>query len=125
MLIKKILIVDDSSTSRLIIRRCFEIAGFRDAEFAFAGDGLEALRLLDESAIDLIVTDLNMPKCNGLSLIEEMRSRGLREQTKVIVVSSVSEAAQGEVGGGILGVIKKPVSPGKIAALMGGNGCVE
>ncbi len=120
-----ILIVDDSPTSRLIIKRCFEIAGFPDAEYLFAGDGLEALQIIDEREIDVLVTDLNMPKCGGLQLLDEIAKRGSRANLKVIVVSSIAEAIVSGDRPFQVGIVKKPISPQKIVAVLGGELCIN
>ncbi len=123
MRIEKILIVDDSSTSRMIIKRCFEIAGFSEAEYRFAGDGAEALELLAESPFDLLVTDLNMPKCDGMRLLKEIENTFSRGAMKIVVVSGIACNIDRDSGGNILGVVNKPLSPAKVAAVMGGNSC--
>ncbi|HMA99611.1 MAG TPA: response regulator [Spirochaetota bacterium] len=110
---KKILIVDDSETSQMIIKRCFEMAGFDEAEFASAGDGLQALNFLEYNPVDLIVSDLNMPKMGGADLLKKLT---LKENTKnipvVIITSLQGERVREELGDmDIKGVIRKPVSP--------------
>lgn len=72
----KILVVDDSRAMRLIIVRQLCQAGFEDAEFLEAGDGVEALRVLEKSSVDLILCDWNMPEMNGLELLRELRAAG-------------------------------------------------
>jgi CheY-like chemotaxis protein len=118
-----ILIVDDSPTSRFIIKRCFEIAGFPDASYLFAGDGVEALQILDEHEVDVLVTDLNMPKCGGADLLDRIIKAGRCGNMKVVVVSSVAEAVPNGSRQLVSGIIKKPVSPQKIAAVLGGESC--
>ena len=51
----KIIIVDDSATARMIVRRCLEIAGLSDAEFIEAENGKEALALLKEHKVDFVI----------------------------------------------------------------------
>lgn len=72
----KILVVDDSRAMRLIIVRQLRQAGLEDAEFLEAGDGVEALRMLDKSVVDLVLSDWNMPEMNGLELLRELRGAG-------------------------------------------------
>ena len=122
MLYKKILLVDDSATSRMIIKRCFTIAGFQDSDFFEAEDGLDALTFFEENnTVDLIVTDLNMPKMDGNNLIKKLR---INEETKnipIVIISSMgdefNEKQLNELN--IVGIIKKPISPSKIIEIIG------
>ena len=122
MLYKKILLVDDSATSRMIIKRCFTIAGFQNSDFFEAEDGLDALTFFEENnTVDLIVTDLNMPKMDGNNLIKKLR---INEETKnipIVIISSMGdefdEKQLNELN--IVGIIKKPISPSKIIEIMG------
>ncbi len=70
----KIIIVDDSTTARMIVRRCLEIAGFSDAEFIEAENGKEALALLKEHKVDFVISDLNMPVMDGEMLLKWMKA---------------------------------------------------
>jgi two-component system chemotaxis response regulator CheY len=119
--IESVLIVDDSPTSRMIIKRCFEIAGYGEPEYLFASDGMEALQILDDRAVDLLVTDLNMPNCGGIALLQKVRHNALNTEMRIILVSSFADIADYKNGSDILGVINKPVSPQKIREVMGGN----
>lgn len=67
---KTVLIVDDFQTTRKVIINALSKFGFRTLE---AGDGAEALALLDGRAVDLLITDFNMPKMDGAELILQMR----------------------------------------------------
>ena len=60
--INTFLIVDDSSTARMIIKQCIEIAGFRDRAFIEARNGEEAWQIVQHVRVDMIITDLNMPE---------------------------------------------------------------
>ena len=82
---KNILIVDDSTTARMFIKRCLEMGGFEEAEFFEASNGVEALQHLNLKKIDLILTDLNMPKIDGEQMIDIVKVYDL--QFKVIVAS--------------------------------------
>lgn len=67
----KVLIVDDSSTMRRIIKNAFQKLGHTD--LVEAEDGLDALKKLSECKIDFLVTDWNMPNLNGLELVIKTR----------------------------------------------------
>ena len=81
--IQKILIVDDSSTSRMIVRRCYEIAGLRKSKFFEVEDALKAISFLNETAVDLILTDLKMPKMDGSIFIKKRKTTLLKQPAAV------------------------------------------
>lgn len=114
---KKILIVDDSSTARMIIARCFTIAGLNTASYVEAENGIEAVARLDaDESIDLVVTDLNMPKMDGSNLIKKLRADAKYAKLPIIVISSVADSS-GENAALvplIQRVIQKPISPVKV-----------
>ncbi len=118
---RRILIVDDSSTSRMITRRCFEIAASDSLTFHEACDGAQALSMLHEHEVDLIVTDINMPKMDGMTFVWKVKMNPRLESTPILVLSSMkNERMQsGLVGLGIAGFIQKPISPAKLADLVG------
>lgn len=117
---KRILVIDDSATSRMIIKRCFEIAGLRDSEYIEVEDGLKAIRYFEEGSVDLIVTDLKMPKMDGGTLIQKLRSTKDVASVPILVISSMGgDAVDKELLEiGAQAVIRKPVSPEKIMSAL-------
>ncbi len=87
---KKILIVDDSATSRLIMRRCLEICGLDTAEFTEASNGREALSILKDAPVDMVFTDLNMPEMDGEQLLKRMKSSPKLFDIPVVIISSTA-----------------------------------
>ena len=123
MALGEILIVDDSSTSRMIIQRCIEMAGIESAGYRFAENGLDALASLKaKGGVSVIVTDINMPKMDGQTFLRILKSDSRTSEIPVIVVSSVAAEEEGASvpAPGALAVVKKPVSPAKMAAAFGG-----
>lgn len=112
-----IIVADDSLTARMIIRRCLEIAGLSDAKFLDARDGTEALDLARNNKIDLLVTDLNMPKMDGLSLLKHIKASPKLSYLPVLVISSLTNPAKTEelFGLGASAILGKPVSPIEVA----------
>ncbi len=120
---KSVLLVDDSATSRMIIQRCFEMAGIQVGGFICAENGLDALALLKcNSGIDLVVTDINLPKMDGRMFTRIVKSDPLYAKLSLIVVSSIADGdAEAELRSlGAAAVVKKPVSPAKISEALGG-----
>ena len=117
-----ILIVDDSSTSRMIIQRCLEMSGLKVGAYSYAENGLEGMkRIKGESAVDLVITDINMPKMDGQTFARLMKESDATRNIPIIVVSSIAtDAAEAELMAlGVQAVIRKPVSPAKILLALG------
>ncbi|MBW1721799.1 MAG: response regulator [Deltaproteobacteria bacterium] len=114
---KKVLIVDDSNTARMVIKRCLQIAGLPDAAFFEAGNGREALSLLKKEPVDLVVTDLNMPVMDGETFLRWLKGSPKTHDIPVIMVSSAGNPAKEKevLALGARAVIGKPVSPGELS----------
>jgi CheY-like chemotaxis protein len=69
---RQVLVVDDDPTIRICLTVLLESVGY---DVATAVDGLEALLLINESAPDIIISDLNMPRMSGIDLLFEIRRR--------------------------------------------------
>ena len=83
---KTILIVEDSATTRALIRAVIDELG--EYETVEAGSGFEALKMLPQQEYDLIVTDINMPDINGLELINFVRNNPRYNHLPIIIVST-------------------------------------
>ena len=84
------LVVDDSRTIRMILRRVLEEIGY---EVCDASNGREALQVMDEkkSAVKLVLADWNMPEMNGLDLVKELRRNPDWASLKVVMVTTEAE----------------------------------
>ena len=116
----KIIIVDDSTTARMIVRRCLEIAGFSDAEFIEAENGKEALALLKEHKVDFVISDLNMPVMDGEMLLKWMKASPKLNEIPLVILSSAINDAKDRIllDMGAFAVMSKPISPAKISESM-------
>ena len=105
---KKILVVDDNPTSRIILDRYLESFGCRVQLCSAAGNSLSCLD--DSSDIDLILTDYNMPGLNGRQFVREARTLGHR-QVPIVMLSSHHTANYLEEADDldIQGILRKPV----------------
>lgn len=88
---KRILVVDDSQTTREIEKSILEIENY---QVATAVDGIDGLEHLREGKYHLIVTDINMPRMDGLTFVENLRKVDGYAKTPVIVVSSEDDEAK-------------------------------
>jgi two-component system, NtrC family, nitrogen regulation response regulator NtrX len=82
-----VLIVDDDETDRLLMRTILAEAGH---ELALAANGEEALKLYLRHPIEVVVTDLQMPRGDGIELIEALR--GLDPDASIVAVSGHSKS---------------------------------
>lgn len=85
-----ILIVDDSSMARSIIRRSLEICGLQNIDYQEASDGREALELLKSgTAVDVIFSDLNMPNMGGEQLLKHVKGSPRFHDIPVVIITSL------------------------------------
>jgi two-component system chemotaxis sensor kinase CheA len=90
-----ILVVDDSFTTRTLETSILETNGYR---VHVAMDGLEALTVLRSEKIDLVVSDIQMPRLDGFGLLEEMKRDPRLARIPVVIVSSMENRADQEQG---------------------------
>ena len=111
-----VLIVDDSPAMRSFIRRVLDMSGFDVGSCFEAGDGLEALERLSEQWVDVVLTDINMPRMNGEELLRRMSEDELMKEIPVLVVSTDSTEARIETMAalGAKGYVTKPFHPEKL-----------
>ena len=81
-----ILVVDDEAPVREMIGDALSLAGYKTIA---ASDGLEALNILRTSKVDLIVSDINMPKLDGFHLLESLRLKG--DNTPFVLLTASKE----------------------------------
>jgi two-component system chemotaxis response regulator CheY len=87
-MVQSILIVDDSSIIRAVIKRTLRMAGLDTAQLLEAGNGQIALDILAKQRVDLVLADLNMPVMDGRELTRSIRSRETTRDLPVIVISA-------------------------------------
>lgn len=113
---KKVLIVDDSSLARSVVRAAVMSATGGTVQVLEAEDGAVGLKVLTQQQVDLVVCDLNMPVLDGHALLARVRGLPKHRNTPFIVLSSlVNEAKSAQLkAAGATMVIKKPFSPQQI-----------
>lgn len=110
------LIVDDSAVMRKIVERCLRQAGIELEKVLEAGNGAEALGVLRDNPVDLILCDINMPVMDGLEFVRQV---GTVESAKgVPIVMITSEGSESHVvqslSAGARGYIRKPFTPDQV-----------
>jgi two-component system chemotaxis response regulator CheY len=93
---KNLLVVDDSATARMLIT--LTLKKNSDYRMSEAGDGAEAVDKLGSDSFDLVLTDLKMPKMDGLQLITYIRSKHSRPDLPIIVITTKGEESDRDKG---------------------------
>jgi len=108
---KTVLVVDDSPTMRQMVALTLTNAGFKVVE---AEDGKDAVnKIATGPKMDIVVTDLNMPEMDGISLIKELRKMAAFKFTPILMLTTESAADKKQAGkeAGATGWIVKPFNP--------------
>jgi two-component system chemotaxis response regulator CheY len=83
-----VLIVDDSALIRQVVRKVVKQTGIQPDSFFEAGNGREALDIIAKNRVDLVLSDINMPRMDGLQMLLTLRRMKDKESLPVIVVST-------------------------------------
>jgi len=114
---KRIMAVDDSKTMRDMVAFALCGAGFT---VSLAEDGQKALAALAATKVDLIITDINMPNMDGISLVRNLRADPKHRATPILILTTESDNAKKAEGkaAGATGWLVKPFSPEKLIELV-------
>jgi two-component system chemotaxis response regulator CheY len=107
----QILIVDDSKAMRMIVIRGLRQAGFGDAEFVEAGNGVEALAKIEEEMPDVVLCDWNMPDMTGIELLETLGERGTSVPFGFVTSESTPVMRKRALEAGAMFLLSKPFTP--------------
>lgn len=112
---KTILIVDDSASMRQVVSIALSGAGY---EVLQADDGTSALKLLDGRKIHLIISDVNMPKMDGITLVKEVKKNNAYRFTPIIMLTTEGQEAKKQEGqrAGAKAWVVKPFKPDQMLA---------
>lgn len=113
----KVLAVDDSKTMRDMMTFTLKGAGHDVIE---AEDGAAALEALGSASVDLVITDVNMPRMDGLTLVEKLRGLTHMKSVPILILTTESDEdlrARGRAAGAT-GWIVKPFNPSKLLSIV-------
>lgn len=115
-----ILIVDDSMLTRMAIRRILDMLDLDITKILEAADGKQALRLLEEEDVDLVLADLNMPRMNGIEMVRRMKTEKETAQIPVVVVSTESSTMRIRdlLAEGVRDFLHKPFTPEEFRSIL-------
>ena len=111
-----VLIVDDSTPMRAVIKKVVKASGFNVGQILEASDGREAIELLNSEWLDLVLTDYNMPDMDGLELLEYMQKDETFQSIPVVMITTEGSQQRVEefLEKGATAYIKKPFAPEEI-----------
>ncbi len=106
----KILVVDDFSTMRRIVRNLLVELGFSNPMIQEADDGHNALAMLKANPFDMVVTDWNMPNMTGIDLLRAIRAEAALKGLPVLMVTAENNRDQiiAAAQAGVNGYVVKP-----------------
>lgn len=115
-----ILIVDDSSTIRSMVKRTLRMIGLDIGEVFEAVDGIEALARLSEHDFAVILVDINMPRMNGVQLLTRMKENDKLKNIPIVIAST--EGSQQRIDQlcelGVAGYLRKPFQPEQLREVL-------
>lgn len=112
---KTVLIVDDSEFMREVVKQVLELINF---SFETAENGKEALEKIRSSNFDLVITDINMPVVDGITLIQEIRKINSNLPILVLTTESEEKTRKEAMQNGANGWITKPFEAVKLLNLI-------
>lgn len=117
-----VLLVDDSTAIRKILQRALRQTGMSIGTIYEASDGQEALTLLETEKVDLILSEINMPKMDGLQLLASLKTSAQWRHIPVVMITAESGAIKvcEAVRLGAAGYLRKPFTPDQITEKLAG-----
>jgi len=125
---QRMLVVEDSASTRAIVRAIVEDDAFAaalgaDWEVVEAGSGFDAMRLLPRGTFDLIISDVNMGDINGLELVRFIRKSERHRDTPLVIIST--QSAERDVARalalGATAFLAKPFTPEALRQVVAAN----
>jgi two-component system chemotaxis response regulator CheY len=110
------LIVDDSSVMRKIVERSLRQAGLDLTSVLEAGNGADALHLLSQNIVDLILCDINMPVMDGIEFIKQLPAVPNAKGVPIVMITTEGSEAHvvQALSLGARGYIRKPFTPDQV-----------
>ena len=110
---RMIMTVDDSTSMRQMVRATLQSAGYDVVE---AADGEDALQFARDNAVDLVISDVNMPRMDGITLVSQLRSLPAYRLTPLLLLTTESSQEKKLEGkrAGATGWIVKPFNPAQL-----------
>lgn len=113
----RVLVVDDSVSIRQMVEMTLRSANF---DVTLAEDGQHALEVCADKDFDFVLTDQNMPRMDGLSLVRALRSKSAFQRTPIVMLTTESSDDMKQKGraAGATGWMVKPFDPDKLVSVL-------
>ena len=114
---RTIMTVDDSISMRQMVKATLQSAGYGVVE---AADGEEALEYARQNTVDLVISDVNMPRMDGITLVHQLRALSTYRLTPLLLLTTESSQEKKLEGkrAGATGWIVKPFNPAQLLATL-------
>ena len=114
---RTVVFVDDSASVREAVGCILQQNGYTVLK---AGDGLESLKYFEGTPVDLLITDLHMPRMNGIALIQTLRKSSQYKHLPILVLTTEAQIEQKMEAkrAGATGWLVKPFTPEKLMAII-------
>jgi len=117
----KILIVDDSTAMRMIVRKTMRLAGFDGHDYSEAEDGAKGLAAIKAALPDLVLSDWNMPNMTGIELLENLTKDGINVTFGFVTTEATPDMRQRAAAAGAKFLISKPFKPESFKETLGSH----
>jgi two-component system chemotaxis response regulator CheY len=115
-----LLIVDDSSSMRSVVKKIVGLSGVEVNQLLEADNGRRALEVLNDNWVDAVILDINMPEMNGLELLKRMSEDPLMKNIPVVMMTTEASEAHMKTAFklGAKGFIRKPFVPEELREML-------
>lgn len=118
---RSLLVVDDSATFRQLLCMSLQrVDGISKGDITEASDGADALEKVKSNTFDLVLTDIRMPRMDGLEFVRQVRTELHRQDLPIIIISTKGAGEDIELGMalGASGYLSKPISMTRLRELV-------
>ena len=115
----RILVVDDSKATRMIVRNVLRQAGYDHAEVEEAENGKEAVAAITASPPDVVLTDWSMPEMTGIELVEHVATNAPQVPIGMVTSQGTTDACKQAKDAGAAFLLTKPLSAEKLSNALG------
>ncbi len=119
---RNILIVDDSAVMRKIVMRTLRQAGVQVDQVFEAGDGGEALDVVNQEEIHLVLSDVNMPNVDGFEFVRQARGQDFAAPIIMVTTEGSEDRVRDALESGVQGYVVKPFTADDLKEALAGVG---
>ena len=116
----RVLVVEDSTVMRSMAKKTLRLAGVSPERVEESGDGAAALQLMEQTPVDVVLADINMPVMDGAEMLRRMRASKKLRDIPVVIVSSECNRARAALlqSRGANAHLRKPYTPEQLKDIL-------